>query len=187
MAVLRVQDFGGIIPVSGDRALPDNFATLSMNTWLYGKELTGMNPPANLIAIQTTTRKILRIPTAAPPSDVTLASTWVQFQDLDTDICTRQLVEDQYQRFYFCSPSTGPMFNTYPRLQAGQTAYRLGVPAVPSTYDASGANAYKPTITSITGGTTPTTTRAYVYTWVNEFGEESAPSLPVLGAGNANG
>jgi hypothetical protein len=30
-------------------------------------------------------------------------------------------------------------------------------------------------------------TRAYLYTWVNEFGEESSPSLPVTGAGNASG
>ena len=29
-------------------------------------------------------------------------------------------------------------------------------------------------------------TRSYVYTWVNEFGEESSPSLPVTGAGNAS-
>ena len=30
-------------------------------------------------------------------------------------------------------------------------------------------------------------TRAYTYTWVNIYGEESAPALPVTGAGNANG
>src|SRR5882672_3217600 len=31
------------------------------------------------------------------------------------------------------------------------------------------------------------TTAAYVYTWVNQYGEESMPSLPVVGAGDANG
>jgi hypothetical protein len=31
------------------------------------------------------------------------------------------------------------------------------------------------------------TTCAYVYTWVNEYGEEGPPSLPVIGAGDANG
>ena len=52
MAVLRIQGFCGIVPVTGDRALPDAFATVSVNTWLYGSELRGMRPPTNLIAIQ---------------------------------------------------------------------------------------------------------------------------------------
>jgi len=187
MPVLRVQDFGGSIPVSGDRALPDNFAVQSKNTWLYGKELRGIRPPTNLIAIQSASRRVLRIPTTSIPSDVTAASTWLQFTDPDTDILKGQLVEDSFQRWYFCSPTTGPMFNTYARLQAGQPPFRLGVPGPNVTVAADGTNADKPTITSITGGAAPVATVAYLYTWTNEFGEESAPSLPITGAGNANG
>ena len=102
---------------------------------------------------------------------------WKQFTDPYTDILKGQLIEDQYERYYFCSPTTGPMFNTYARMLAGLPDYRLGVPGPNIVYDAAGNNADKPTITSITGGAAPVTTRAYIYTWVNEFGEESAPSL----------
>jgi hypothetical protein len=197
MSVLKIEGFSGIIPVSGDRALPDGFATESINTWLYGGELRGLRPPLNLIAINANTRTVLRVPkgtlggdptfpTMIPPPSYLGDSTWMQFTDPDTDIVRGQLVEDQYDRWYFCSPSTGPMFNTYARMQTGLAPYQLGVPGPNTTYDSAGNNADKPTITSITGGAAPTLTRAYVYTWVNEFGEESAPSLPVLGAGNGN-
>ena len=197
MAVLRIKGFSGRVPVMGDRALPDNFAVDAMNTWLYGSELRGVRPPTNLIAIDVGTREVLRIPkrtvggdpahpTLIPPPSYLGDSVWVQFADPDTDILKGQLVEDQFERYYFCSPSTGPMFNTYARLVAGQTPYKLGVQGPSQVLDANQANADKPTITSITGGAAPAATRAYLYTWVNEFGEESTPSLPVLGAGNAN-
>ena len=45
MPVLRIQDFSGTVPVKGDRAVPDGFATESINTWLYGSELRGIRPP----------------------------------------------------------------------------------------------------------------------------------------------
>jgi hypothetical protein len=198
MGVLRVQDFAGIIPVSGDRALPDNFATQAVNTWLYGKELAGINPPIDLIACNATTKKVFRVPrrtvggdptypSVVPPPSFLGDSVWLQFLDPDTDIVKGQLVEDTFERYYFCSPSTGLMFNTYARMQAGQSAYKVGVPGPNIVYDSAGNNAAKPTVTSITGGAAPVLTRAFVYTWVNEFGEESAPSLPVTAAGNANG
>ena len=197
MSFLKVTEFSGRVPVIGDRALPDNFAVDAMNTWLYGKELRGVRVPLNLIAINTGTREVLRIPkrtvggdpafpTLIPPPSYLGDSVWVQFQDPNTDILKGQLIEDQYERYYFCSPSTGPMFNTYARLVAGQTAYKLGVQGPDVVLDASQNNADKPTITSITGGAAPTETRSYVYTWMNEFGEESTPSLPVVGAGNSN-
>jgi hypothetical protein len=104
------------------------------------------------------------------------------FADPDTDIVKGQLIEDQFERWYFCSPSTGPMFNTYARMVAGQTPYKLGVVGPPSDV----ANA--PVVGPVTGGVAPVVTRAYVYTWENEFGEESAPSWPgSYSGGNANG
>jgi len=197
MPVLRVQDFSAIVPVKGDRAIPDGFATASYNTWLYGSELRGIRPPLDLITCQTTTRRVLRIPkrtvggdpeypTQIPPPSYLGDSVWVQFTDHNTDVVKGQLIEDQYERYYFCSPTTGPMFNTYARMRDGLPMYRLGVPGPSNAYDGSGNNPNKPTITSITGGAAPVLTRSYVYTWVNEFGEESSPSLPVVGSGNGN-
>jgi hypothetical protein len=162
MAVLRIQQFSGRIPMMGDRALPDNAAADAMNTWLYGGELRGMRPPEDVIAINSTTRKILRIPTRTavgtppvvpPPSDIFPAdsSVWMQFEDPDTDICKGQLIEDQFERWYFCSPSTGPMFNTYARMVAGQTPYKLGVPGPNTDVATDGSNPDQPTIISVTG------------------------------------
>lgn len=194
MPVLRLTDFSGSVPVSGDRALGDNFAVQSVNTWLYGSELKGIDPPTEVIACLGTTRRVLRIPkrtvggdpafpTRIPPPSYLGDSVWVQFVDENTDVVRGQLVNDSFERWYFCSPSTGPLFNTYARLLAGLSMYKLGVPGpvispVPS--------ADTPTIASIVGGAAPVVTRAFVYTWVNEFGEESYPALPVIGAGNAN-
>jgi hypothetical protein len=191
MAVLRLQGFAGIIPVKGDRAITEAFATKSVNTWLYGGELRGIRPPENIIACQTATRRVFRIPkrtvggdptypTLIPPPSYLGDSVWLQFTDHDTDVVKGQLVEDSFERYYFCSPSTGPQFNTYARLRDGLPMYKLGVPApMPQS-------GYNPTITAITGGSSPVLTRAYVYTWVNIYGEEGVPSSPVTGSGNAN-
>src|SRR5262245_27504600 len=141
MGVLRIQGFGGIIPVTGDRALPEGFATDSVNTWLYGQELRGIHLPVDVQAIQPATRSVFRIPkrTAGgdpgfpglvPPPSYLPDSVWVQFTDLDTDVVKGQLVEDQFERYYFCSPTLGPMFSTYKRLRdvAGYGMIKLGVP-----------------------------------------------------------
>ena len=162
MAVLRIQEFSGIVPVTGDRAIPDNFATKSLNTWLYGSELRGIRPPEHLIDLLATTRKAMRIPKRTPgvmgagypagyipPPSFLGDSVWVQFNDPDTDIVRGQLVKDSFERWYFCSPSTGPVFNTYARLSTGLGPYKLGVPGPDTTVDAAGNNAWKPTITNI--------------------------------------
>lgn len=198
MGVLRINEFSGAVPVRGDRALGDQFAVVSQNTWLYGAELRGIRPPLDLASVNPTTRKVLRIPkrtvggdptypTLVPPPSYLGDSYWKLFDDLDTDIVKGQLVQDSFERWYFCSPSTGLMFNTYARMVAGQADYILGVPGPDISQDATGFNAWAPTIGSISGGTAPTNTDyAYLYTWVNEFGEESAPSLPVLGSGKSD-
>ena len=184
MPTLKIQDFSGSIPVKGDRAIPDAFGVASVNTWLYGSELRGIRPPENITDCLDSTRKAFRVPkrtvggdpdfpTLVPPPSYLGDSVWVQFTDHDTDIVKGQLVEDSYERYYFCSPTTGPVFNTYQRLKDGLPMYKLGVPAV---------NTAAP-IVACTGGTANIVTRSYVYTWVNEFGEESAPSLPTTFAG----
>ena len=160
MAVLRIQGFAGIVPVSGDRSLPDNFAVESVNSWLYGGELRGLRPPEPLINLNTTTRKVLRIPKRTPGGDPAFPgvvpppsylgdSVWKQFQDPYTDILKGQLIEDQYERYYFCSPTTGPMFNTYARMRDGLTDYKLGVPGPDVVEDVDGNNPARPIISNI--------------------------------------
>jgi hypothetical protein len=199
VGVLRIQDFGGVVPVKGDRAIPDGYAVESVNTWLYGSELRGVRPPIHMEDLQPSTRKVLRIPKRTPGGDPTYPgivpppsylgdSVWKQFDDPYTDIVRGQLVKDQYERYYFCSPSRGPEFNTYARMASGLANYKLGVPGpnIVITPGASPDNPDRPIIGTPTGGTGTIETRSYVYTWINEFGEESAPSLPATAAGLPN-
>lgn len=198
MPVIRIQDFSGVVPVKGDRSLTDNYATESVNTWLYGSELRGVRPPTHLEDLLTTTRKVLRIPmgtiggdptypSVVPPPSYIGDSNWIQFDEKDVDIVKGALVEDQYNRYYFCSPLKGPLFNTFNRMKLGLAPYKLGVPGPNVVIDAAGNNADRPIVGAVTGGAAPVETRSYVYTWINEFGEESAPSLPATQTGNANG
>jgi len=194
MPVLKIQGFSGVVPVKGDRALPDGYAVESVNTWLYGSELRGVRPPILLEDLQTTTRKVLRIPmgtiggdpaypTVIPPPSYLGDSTWLQFEDKNTDIVKGALVEDKFNRWYFCSPSKGPRFNTFENMKAGLVTdgYKLGV--IGPTQAAS----HTPVVASITGGAAPNVTRSYVYTWTNIYGEESQPSLPGSKTGFADG
>jgi hypothetical protein len=64
------------------------------------------------------------------------------------------------------------MMNTYARIFAGSDPYLLGVPT-----PANAASVTPP------GGSDET--RAYVYTFVSEFGEEGPPSPPVVATGDA--
>lgn len=177
MAVVRLQAFGGAIPVAGDRSLPDGFAVESLNTWLYGQELRGARPPKDVISVLATTRKVLRIPDpAAMASDLyNVSNVWKLFTDIDTDYALSPTVNDSFRRIYWASPSTGPRLNTYANLQSGliPNGYKLGVVS-PTT--APGG--------TITGGAPPAVTRSYVYTYITVYGEESAPSPPVVMAGN---
>ena len=161
MPVLKIQGFSGAIPVTGDRALEENYAVESINTWLYGQELRGVRAPKLLENINPTTRRVLRVPERTvggdpaypdivPPPSYLGDSAWVQFTEHDVDIVKGQLVEDKYERYYFCSAEKGPRFNTYARMKEGLTPYKLGVRGPAFDYDGEGSHPSTPTIISIT-------------------------------------
>jgi len=58
-----------------------------------------------------------------------------------------------------------------------ENEFLLGVPAPPTA----------PTSTGVTGGAAPTSTRAYVVTWVTAYGEEGPPSPALIITGNTDG
>ncbi len=57
------------------------------------------------------------------------ASQWIEFADPDTDVMRSPIVDDQYDRYYFLSPSLAPLYNTRARLENGDPHWLLGVPA----------------------------------------------------------
>jgi len=60
---------------------------------------------------------------------ITAPSTWMEFLDPDTDVVRSPVVDDQFNRYYFASPSEQPQYNTLARIQAGLPPWLLGVPA----------------------------------------------------------
>lgn len=63
------------------------------------------------------------------PNQIDGAATWLEFADGDTNIIRAPINDDQFQRFYFASPSQPPEYNTYDRIVAGLPSWLLGVPA----------------------------------------------------------
>jgi hypothetical protein len=62
-------------------------------------------------------------------STITGSATWLEFPDRETDVIRSPVVDDQFGRYYFASPSLSPRYNTYARIAAGQPHWLLGVPA----------------------------------------------------------
>lgn len=63
-------------------------------------------------------------------SAITGSATWLEFEDPLTDVMRSLTVNDQYNRYYYASPSLPPRYNTYDRIQLGSDPWLLGVPAV---------------------------------------------------------
>lgn len=92
-------------------------------------------------------------------ASITSPSTWLEFADPDTDVMRSPVVDDSFDRFYFACPSVAPTYNTRARIQAGQPAFLLGVPApgcAPGVAVSGGGNTAQlgfPATTSANNGT----------------------------------
>jgi hypothetical protein len=167
MPVVRLDTFSGTLPLRSARALPDANAAQAVNIRPEAGGLQGVRGPSLIKTLQGSTRSVYRILTGSVP-DLVGGSFWMEFSDQDTDVHRTPVVNDQYERYYWCSPSTGPRYNTKTRITSGSTNYVLG-------FDAPVA---PPTLVLTGGGADPTdiVTREYVFTYVSIYGEESAPS-----------
>lgn len=177
MVALKLENFGGMIPVVDQRLLPPNQAVLSENAWLTSGAVEGYCVPTQVhTLVNPNAEKVFRIPKLGVSKDYIPDSYWMEFDNRDTDVIRSPAVGDTFERVYWCSPSESPKYNTKARIIAGASPFLLGVPA--------------PTVAptaSVTGGSPPIETRAYVYAWVSAYGEEGPPSPPVTAAGNADG
>lgn len=177
MVALKLQNFGGMLPVLDNRLLPPNQAWLAQNTWLVSGAVEGIREPRSVYTlVGANTTKAFRIPKSSYLKEYMKDSYWLEFDHPYTDVIQSPSVGDIYDRFYWASPDGQPKYNTKARIAAGNPERLLGVPA-PVT----------PPTVGVTGGVAPTETRAYVYTWVTTYGEEGPPSPPTLFTGNASG
>ena len=168
--LIQIKDFAGLAPKVSDRSLPDNYASGANNSQLYSGELRGLKEP--LCAADLTDEPVGTIQRAYRLYDGSTSiedtvGTWVAFDDADVNFIRGALTNDSFDRYYASGGSQAPTVATATAWDAGTPLYDLGVPA-PTT---------APGVTPPASSTTDET-RAYVYTFVNEWGEESAPSPP---------
>lgn len=176
MVATKLQAFGGMKPSIDDQLLPDTAAGRAVNTWLYTGSLQGIKQLREVYTLQTGKAKALRLPRVSIERANIPDSFWVEFDHPDTSFIKSPLASDSFERFYFASPAIRPLYNTRARLENGDPHYFLGVPA-PSAAPTG----------SVTGGSGPSATRSYVYTWVTAFGEEGPPSPGLTLSGNQDG
>ena len=189
MALLRLAGFSGMWPIRDVRALPDNAASYAMNVradgGMYLKPARTHQLRVNL-ALSTTFVYALYQGTDPVTQPVFTNSFWWQHVDPFTDVVRSPLVNDSFQRYYWASPSTGLKYAPKADIIAGSTGLIAGLPVPPTT-----PGVTPPASACIAGdgecaareAASPRTTRSYVYTWINDYGEESQPSPPGEGTG----
>ena len=167
-STIRVENFGGMIPRVSDRLLPQEFATTATNTKLFSGELRGWNNSTltQQLSLGYTATRIYKL--LYNGNDL-----WDSSQYEETSWVEAPLINDSYERVYWSlGPNGAPRYNTKARINSGSSSYLLGIPAPTVT----------PTL-GTTGGSAAVVTRAYVFTYVSDYGEESAPSDPITASG----
>lgn len=170
MVAIKLNAFGGTIPTTDDRLLPDNMAASASNAWLHSGLLEGYRSPKLLhTCVLSAVKRVYRIPQNYVDQDHLPDSYWLEFLEKDVDVIHSPTANDSFERYYWAGQSVAPQYNTLARIAAGSSAFVLGVPA-PTV---------APGVTH-TGGSSTTVSRAYVYTWVTAYGEEGPPSPPTV-------
>ena len=174
MASIRLEDFGGLIPRQSARLLPDSAATVARNVKLLSGEIRGLRVPRLLQDFSLElfdVKRVYRWEYADMYGEV--QEFWQRFADPNTDVIRSPILNDDYDRYYWVSPTqTRPLYNTRERILNGDDPLYLGVPRP--------GNAPTCTLGALDMYGTASETRAYVYTFVSAYGEESQPSDPTL-------
>jgi len=170
MAAIKLPTFAGMMPSIDDHLLADQNASFCENAWLYSGSMYGLPARAELYTLQSpASTTAFRIPFNDGDPSYLYSSTWVEFENADTDFFSAPVAGDTYKRFYWTSTSSIPMYNTLARIIAGQPAWKLGVPQ-PGNIN----------VTLAGGSSSTLVSRAYVTTLVTEYGEEGPASRPDL-------
>lgn len=171
MAGIKFEGFQGLVPRTSPRLLGPMNATVARNTKLTSGEIRGFREPdqeADLSAITSVLGRAFRVPD-------TPADSWLAFASKNIDIIRSPLVNDAYDRYYWAGDGR-PKMRTGDDIKNGiqEQGYWLGIPTPTSV----------PVVNPPPG---TEETRAYVYTYVSEYGEEGPPSPPVIVTGNTAG
>lgn len=171
------------------RMLPDFAAEAAWNCDLSSGVLEGLPTPVQIIDLSggagnpAGTQRAYRFPVPGQPD------AWLPLPSPFSSVTRSPLANDTSNRLYWTNPSSvanpGAFWNTYARIFAGNAGanapYNLGTIQPDPTV--------APTVTAV-GGTDPSIVpfigRSYVWTYVNQYGEESAPSGPSVDVSGAS-
>ena len=170
MSTWLTVNMGGEVPKTDPRLLADNQAEEAWNTDLTSGPLDGL-PQLLLLhdmtAVPGVVQRAYRIPGELP----TDADVWLPLPSPYSSVVRSPLTNDTLHRFYWTNPGAGALWNTRDRIRDGLPPYTLGFASpgnIPYVVPSGGT----PT------STVPYVTRAYLFTYVDEYGLESSPSPP---------
>ncbi len=181
MAVIKIENFGGISPRTSNRLQRSNEAVRADNCKLLSGELRGLRETQLIYDFNPSTPaspilRAFRLPVSvAAPLPMGGSDTWVGFRDANVDFVRTPVLQDSFERYYWTSDSyrlSGvPQYNTRARINAASASFKLGIPAPVAAV----------TLTPAAGSSV---TRSYVYTFISAYGEEGPPSAPTVGVGD---
>lgn len=146
-----IEQFGGLIPRLADHELPIGAATKAHNVKLRNGRIDNWQEKS---------------PVAISDSDSISLYAWdCCYHHWNTCVAITEYLPD-YDQFYLTGRKAYP--ETAIKIGCALEYFRLGVPAPSSPVTVSASETYGEDCDS----------RSYVYTYVNKFGEESAPSPP---------
>jgi hypothetical protein len=172
MTILRTTGFNGTSPRTDPRLLPDNSATVAVNTKLQTGTIKPYKSTAQVSSLSKsgTIQSIYRFGEGV----VGDASYWFHWTT-DVNVVKGPLSDDPYERTYFTGDGVPKMTTNAIALTGGtnypMNSYRLGLPA-PASFATAGVTG------TATDEASLAETRVYTYTYVTALGEEGPPAAP---------
>lgn len=164
MPAVKIQKFLGKAPRISPELLPESVAQEAVNTTFYSGDIFPYYQPSTEVALAKTP------PILALYKMENGGSRYWLHWTVDTDVARAPIENDTTQRIYYAD-GVQPRVTNYSLATTGGTNYpigyyKMGLPAPTSA----------PGLSDGGGGAGTAYSTSYCYTYVNSFGEESAPS-----------
>lgn len=173
MTGIAIKTFRGRVPRISTRLLDDNKAQVATDCVITNGKLVPLNRPGLVhTSLAASIGTLFRYKFGAERN-------WLVWPGT-VDVAKSSTSQDALGRFYFTGDGE-PRMSTYADAISGPGPY-------PAAWFVLGVTPPKtaPGV-AVTGGSAPTEARAYLYTFVTQYGEESGPSPVTLFTGNVDG
>lgn len=163
MSAFRITGFSGLVPRLARQLLGASQAQVATNCNLTSGDLRPRNGPLLVFAPVIANDIVSMFRMEKDGNEKWLA--W----DKDVDVARSPVAGNTSRRFYYTGDGE-PRASEYDMATAGTGPYPSGC------YVLGVAQPLNPPVVMVAGGAGSTVTRSYVYTFVTQWGEESAPS-----------